>query len=156
DHQPPLIRNRLGYFLRGVLEGDRLRLARMLVGSEGTLGLFTAATLHTAALPAHRGVVLLLFGNMEGAGRAVLAVSLQQPSACDLLDRRLLTLAREADARFRELIPPQAEAALIVEQTGFTAEQIGNRIRMVITCATKPPEQGVIAHEAYSPEEVDF
>src|SRR5262249_19443562 len=120
-HQPPLIRNRLGYHLRGALEGNRLRLARMLVGSEGTLGLFTAATLPTAALPAHRGAVLRLFGNMEGAVRAVQAISLQQPSACDLLDRRLLTLAREADARFRELIPPQAEAALIVEQTGFTA-----------------------------------
>ncbi|HLJ10342.1 MAG TPA: FAD-binding oxidoreductase, partial [Planctomycetaceae bacterium] len=156
DRQPPLIRNRCGYYLRGVLDGNRLRLARMLVGSEGTLGVFTSATLFTAALPAHRGVVLLLFGKMEAAVRAVQAISQQQPSACDLLDRRLLTLAREADPRFRELIPPHAEAALIVEQTGFTAAQIGNRIRMVVACATRPPEEGVIAHEAYTLEEVDF
>src|SRR4029079_1019988 len=115
ERQPATIRNRCGYYLRGVLEKDRLRLARMLVGTEGTLGLFTAATLHTAPLPAHRGVVLLLFGKMEAAVRAVQVISQFQPSACDVLDRRLLTLAREAYKRFEELIPPSAEAALIVE-----------------------------------------
>lgn len=156
DRQPASIRNRCGYYLRGVLEKDRLRLARLLVGSEGTLGLFTAATLHTAPLPAHRGVVLLLFGKMEAAIRAVQAISLQQPSACDLLDRRLLSLAREADARFRELIPPQAEAALIVEQTGFTEPQIRNRIQMVVKCSTALPDAAVVAHEAYTHDEVDF
>jgi FAD/FMN-containing dehydrogenase/Fe-S oxidoreductase len=156
ERQPPLLRNRCGYHLRGVLDNNRVRLARMLVGSEGTLGLFTGMTLHTAPLPAHRGVVLLLFGHMDSAIRAVQAISQQQPSACDLLDRRLLTLARDADIRFRELIPAQAEAALIVEQTGFSPAQIQNRIRMVIACAGKLPGAGVVAHEAYSLAEVDF
>lgn len=156
QRQPPLIRNRCGYYLRGVLEQNRLRLARLLVGSEGTLGLFTAATLYTAPLPAHRGVVLLLFGNLEAAVRAVQAISQHEPSACDLLDRRLLTLAREADVRFRELIPQQAEAALIVEQTGFTPAQIGNRIRLVVESAMRLPDAGVVAHEAYTDDEVDF
>ncbi|MBI3865288.1 MAG: FAD-binding protein [Planctomycetia bacterium] len=156
ERQPPLLRNRCGYHLRGVLEENRLRLARMLVGSEGTLGLFTSATLYTAPLPAHRGVVLLLFGNLEAALKAVQAISQHEPSACDLLDRRLLTLAREADARFRELIPQQAEAALIVEQTGFTPAQIKSRIRLVIDSATRLPDAGVVAHEAHTHEEVDF
>jgi Fe-S oxidoreductase len=128
----------------------------MVVGSEGTLGLFTAATLHTARLPAHRGVVLLLFGQMEAAVRAVQAISPQQPSACDLLDRRLLTLAREADPRFAELISPSAEAALIVEQTGFSRAQIQDRIRMVVEALRRMPEISVASHEAYTPEEVDF
>jgi len=156
ERQPAMIRNRCGYYLRGILEKDRLRLARLLVGSEGTLGLFTAATLHTAPLPAHRGVVLLLFGKMEAAIRAVQVISGQQPSACDLLDRRLLSLAREADARFRELIPPQAEAALIVEQTGFNEPQIRNRIQMVVKCSTALPDAAVVAHEAYRDDEIDF
>jgi FAD/FMN-containing dehydrogenase/Fe-S oxidoreductase len=156
QRQLPTIRNRCGYFLRGVLEGDRLRLPRLLVGSEGTLGLFTAATLHTAPLPAHRGVVVLLFGKMESAIRAVQAIAPQQPSACDLLDRRLLSLAREADPRFGELIPPAAEAALIVEQTGFTPSQIRNRIKMVVECVRRTVDTGVVAHEAHTLEEVDF
>ena len=45
--------------------GDEL--AHLLVGSEGTLGLFTAATLHTSPLPTCRGVVLLQF-NSSPAG----------------------------------------------------------------------------------------
>lgn len=156
ERQPPLIRNRCGYFLRGVLDGGRVRLPRLLVGSEGTLGLFTAATLHTAPLPAHRGVVLLLLGKMESAVGAVQAISPQQPSACDLLDRRLLSLAREADRRFAELIPPTAEAALIVEQTGFASSQIRNRIKMAIESVRRAVDADVVAHEAYTLEEVEF
>ncbi|MSR57685.1 MAG: FAD-binding oxidoreductase [Planctomycetaceae bacterium] len=156
QRQGPEIRNRCGYFLRGVREGTRLRMPRLLVGSEGTLGLFTAATLHTAPLPAHRGVVLLLFGKMESAFKAVQAIAQQQPSACDLLDRRLLTLAREADRRFEELIPPGAEAGLIVEQTGFSPSQIRNRIRMVVECVRRAADSETVAHEAHTLEEVDF
>lgn len=154
--QPPLLRNRAGYYLRGVLDNGRVRMPRLLVGSEGTLAIFTAATLHTAPLPAHRGVVLLLFGQMESAIKAVQAIAPQQPSACDLLDRRLLSLAREADPRFEELIPQAAEAALIVEQTGFTPSQIRNRIRMVVECVRRQVDKDVVAHEAHSLEEVEF
>lgn len=155
-HQPPLPRNRCGYYLRGVSDGRTLNLPRLLVGSEGTLGIFTAATLHTSPLPAHRGVVLMLFTQMETAIRTVQAISALQPSACDLLDRRLLTLARESDARFEELIPISAEAALIVEQTGFTAAQIRDRIRMAIDTARQLPGEMVVSHEAYTPDEVEF
>jgi FAD/FMN-containing dehydrogenase/Fe-S oxidoreductase len=156
ERQPPLVRNRCGYHVRGVLEENRLRLARLLVGAEGTLGLITSAKLYTAPLPAHRGVVLLLFGNLVAAIRAVQEISRHDPSACDLLDRRLLTLAREADVRFRELIPAPAEAALLVEQTGFTLDQIRSRIRLVVENAAQLPDAGVVAHEAYTHEEVDF
>lgn len=155
-HQPPRIRNRAGYHVRGVLNGKSLHLARMLVGSEGTLGIFTAATLHTAPLPAARGVVLMLFGQMEAALRAVQAIALQQPSACDLLDRRLLSLARDADARFAELIHPEAEAALIVEQTGYSERQIRDRIRRAIQTVQFLPNVSVATHEAYSLEDVEF
>ena len=155
-YQPSMLRNRCGYFLRGVLESNCLRLARMLVGAEGTLGLITSATLYTAPLPAHRGAVLLLFDKLEAAIRAVRAITPLEPSACDLLDRRLLSLAREADVRFREIIPPQAEAALLVEQTGFTPEQIQKRIQLAMESASKLPDAMIVAHEAYTDEAVEF
>jgi FAD/FMN-containing dehydrogenase len=155
-HQPPLLRNRSGYYLRGVLSESHLNLVRMLVGSEGTLGLFTAATLHTSPLPAHRGVVLIVFGQMEAAVRAVQVIAPQQPSACDLLDRRVLSLARDADPRFSKLIPPSGEAALLVEQTGFTPEQIRDRIRMVMASVQELPNVNAFTHEAYTLEEVEF
>lgn len=156
ERQPALIRNCCGYMLRGVLSETHLNLPRLLVGSEGTLGLWTAATLHTAPLPAHRGVVLLLFGQLEGAIRSVQQIAKQQPSACDLLDRRLLTLAREADPRFQELISPAAEAALLVEQTGFSEQQVKDRLRMVVSTVRDVNLRAVVAQEAHTPDEVEF
>lgn len=156
QHQPPLVRNTSGYYLRGVLSGQSLHVPRLLVGSEGTLGLFTEMTLHTAPLPAFRGVVLLLFGQTEPALRCVQAIARQQPSACDLLDRRLLTLAREADARFEEIISPTAEAALIVEQTGFSDRQIRDRIAMVIKSVREIYPSASVAHQAFTFDDVEF
>ncbi len=155
-HQPPLIRNRSGYYLRGVLSQTHLNLVRMLIGSEGTLGLFTGAVLHTSPLPAHRGAVLIVFGQLEAALRAVQAISPQQPSACDLLDRRVLSLARDADPRFAEMIPAAGEAALLVEQTGFTPHQIRDRIRMIVAAVQELPGINAVTHEAYEVDEVEF
>lgn len=147
EKQPPIPRNCSGYFLRGVLSRTHLNAARLLIGSEGTLGLFTAATLHTAPLPTGRGVALLLFSSLEAAVDAVHALSDQLPSACDLLDRRLLTLAREADAFFAHIIAPTAEAALIVEQTGFSETQARDRIRFAVETAKR--FDGHLAADAY-------
>lgn len=154
--QPALVRNCCGYYLRGVLRDGSLHVPRMLVGSEGTLGLFTSATLHTAPLPAHRGVVLILFGQLQSAIRTVQAISQQQPSACDLLDRRLLSLAREEDERFAELISPAAEAALLVEQTGLSDHEVRDRIRAVIQAVHTVNLRAVVAREAYSFDDVEF
>ncbi len=147
EKQPPIPRNCSGYFLRGILTRTHLSAARLLVGSEGTLGLFTAATLHTAPLPTGRGVALLIFTSLEAAVDAAHALSDQLPSACDLLDRRLLTLAREADSFFTHVIPATAEAALIIEQTGFSETQARDRIRAAVE--TTHPFGGHLVADAY-------
>ena len=155
-NQPASFRNCSGYQLHGVLQNDRLHLARMLVGSEGTLGLFTAATLHTAPLPSFRGVALLLFGDFESAMRAVTSLAPQQPSACDLLDRRLLSLAREDDPTIARMIDPAAEAALIVEQTGFSDSQVRSRIEMALRRLRRERIRFDVAREAYEYDDVEF
>lgn len=154
--QPPLIRNCAGYYLRGVLSEQRLNFPRLLVGSEGTLGLFAGATLHTAPLPAHRGVGLLLFGRLETALSIVPRLIEQQPSACDLLDRRLLSLGRESDPRFEQIIPLSAEAGLLVEQTGYNSTQTRQRIRMAFDVARSVDPSVRLAAEATTDEDVDF
>lgn len=127
-HQPPLLRNCAGYLLRNILQDGQLNLPRMLVGSEGTLALFTEATLYTMPLPEHRAVALLMFGALEQAVQATQLILPMDPSACDLLDRRLLSLGRGADERFRDVILPEAEAGLIVEVTGGSAKEVRQRI----------------------------
>lgn len=155
-HQPPMVRNTSGYFLRGVHRGEEINLPRMLVGSEGTLGMFTSATLHTSPLPEFRGVALLLFGEMDDAINSVLTVMPQQPSACDLIDRRLLSLGRENDSRFASLIPLAAEAGLVIEQTGYIESQTRDRIEMAIRAIRDRHPDVLVACEAYSYDDVEF
>jgi FAD/FMN-containing dehydrogenase/Fe-S oxidoreductase len=106
--------NRCGYLLDGVLRGDQVDLARLLVGSEGTLALFTEATLRTVPLPEGRAGVLLGFGSLDAALRASRHAGPGGAAACDLLDRRLLSLARGGDTEAAALVSPAAEAVLLV------------------------------------------
>ncbi len=113
--QPRTPFNRCGYRMQGVLSGDHLDLARFLVGSEGTLALFTEATLRTIPLPAERALVVLGFSSLESAVRAAQQTLSSAPSACELMDRRLLALARSALPEAATLVPAVAEAVLLVE-----------------------------------------
>jgi len=128
QYQPPLLRNCCGYMLRGIRQSDSLDLARMLVGSEGTLALFTEATLFTMPLPEYRSGAMLMFPTLEQAILAMQLLLPLEPSACDLLDRRLLSLGRGTDIRFRDLILVEAEAGLIVEFPGTSKREICARL----------------------------
>src|SRR5919198_203046 len=70
DGRPKTPFNRCGYLLHDVLGPKHLDLARLLVGSEGTLALFTEATLRTIPLPGGRALVLLGFDSLDTALRA--------------------------------------------------------------------------------------
>ncbi|HEY7152664.1 MAG TPA: FAD-linked oxidase C-terminal domain-containing protein [Gemmataceae bacterium] len=112
--------NRCGYLLHDVLDAQSLDLARLLTGSEGTLALFTEATLRTVPLPRGRAVVLLGFATLDAALHAARVASATGPSACDLIDQRLLRLARGSDRTAAELVPAAAEAVLLVEYEADT------------------------------------
>lgn len=149
-------RNRAGYMLRGVVTDSHVSFPRLLIGSEGTLSVFTAATLRTAALPAHRCALLILFESVESAVQAVQTIARQNPSACDLLDRRLLTLARDVDPRFGSLIPAAAEAALIVELTGFSHAEITLQVHDLMKRLKELPDAGRSLFEATTVDEIEF
>ncbi|MCU0959057.1 MAG: anaerobic glycerol-3-phosphate dehydrogenase subunit C [Pirellulaceae bacterium] len=124
--------NRVGYQLQGVLEDNSLDLARLVVGSEGTLALITEATLRTAPLPPCVGVVLLFFDRLESAARAALEIAGMDAAACDLMDRRLLSIARETDLRYDLYLPRDAEAMLLVELQGATQDEVRQRMQDVV------------------------
>jgi FAD/FMN-containing dehydrogenase/Fe-S oxidoreductase len=116
--------DRCGYRLRDVWLGDVLDTPRLLVGSEGTLALCTEATLRTLPLPGGQALVLLGFASLDAALRAAQLALPSGPAACELIDRRLLSLARTGEAgQAAAQVPAAAEAVLLVEYEADTPRQ---------------------------------
>lgn len=124
--------NQSGYQLRGVLQSGEVDLTRLLAGSEGTLALITEATLRTEPLPPAVGVALLFFDRLELAARAAAGVVEMGASACELMDRRLLSIAGEQDTRFDRLVARDAEAMLLVEVQAEDADELRRRLQSMI------------------------
>jgi FAD/FMN-containing dehydrogenase/Fe-S oxidoreductase len=132
QNQPRSLINRSGYHLQNVVKDGEIDLAGIVVGSEGTLALITEATLDTSLIPRHRGLTLLFFDRLELAARAALEISGSGVSTCDLMDRRLLTIARETDPRYESLIPKAAEAMLLVEQHGDEPGELRQQMESLV------------------------
>jgi FAD/FMN-containing dehydrogenase/Fe-S oxidoreductase len=152
--QPRALHNRCGYLLHDVLTPERLALGRLLVGTEGTLALFTEATLRTVTVPQFRAVAMLVFDRLEAAMQAVFEVMTYGPSACELLDRRILTLVRDAAPLYRDLVPPGAEAILLVEQEAEDDVEVRNLLRLVVNRVRRVRRLAIEAREAYEPDEI--
>lgn len=132
ERRPKTLVNRSGYHLHDIIHNGELDLARVLVGSEGTLGLITEATIRTDPLPKFRGLALLFFDRLESAARGAAEIREMDIAACDLMDRRLLALAREIDGRYDRILPRDAEAILIVEAQADSESELRASLEGVV------------------------
>ena len=110
-------------------------LLSLFVGSEGTLGVVTQATLRLLPLPKHRVLLWASFSRARTPPSAPWRGSTPaapEPSACEFMERR----AAEVSAEWLSLpLPADAEAHLFVEADGFDeavvardAERIGEML----------------------------
>jgi FAD/FMN-containing dehydrogenase/Fe-S oxidoreductase len=111
-------RNRAGYALGNVVNGDIYDLTKLIAGSEGTLGIVTQAVLKVEPLPGRVAMAVVYFGSLLDAARAIPAIRQTEPVACELLDERLMALSREASGNLIKHLPENAKALLIVEYEG--------------------------------------
>ncbi len=121
-----------GYRLEKVLDGERVNLARLMCGSEGTLAIITEATLRLTPIPLVRGLILLFFNRLDTAARAALELGIEEICACDLMDRRLLEIARETEPVYETIVPRGAEAMLLVEIQGEEPQQVRSRLMQLL------------------------
>ncbi|MFM7108425.1 MAG: FAD-binding and (Fe-S)-binding domain-containing protein, partial [Planctomycetaceae bacterium] len=126
--QPATRASHGGYRLDDVVRDGMVDLPRALCGSEGTLAIVTEATVRTVPADADAAVGLLLFDSLDRAAEAAVRLQSLGPSACDLFDRRHLALARGTKPAFDLLIPPVAEAGLLVEFVDAAATSSRKRL----------------------------
>lgn len=156
ERQPKTIPNQCGYNLSDVLEDDRLDLARLLTGSEGTLAIITEATLATTPLPRYRGAGVLFFDSLENAALAVQEILPFSPCACDLLDRRHISLARENYPEYNLLIPAEAEALLLVEHVGDDPVSVRDRMVKTLDRVRRKRRLAFDSRQAFDQEEIEL
>jgi D-lactate dehydrogenase len=108
-------KNTSGYSLNAFLDFDSPAeiLAHLMVGSEGTLGFVSEMTLRTVPEPPARATALVLFADLEDAGRAVAPLALAGADALEILDAASLrSIAAEHPFSFEV---GARHAALLVE-----------------------------------------
>ena len=148
--------NGAGYQLHDIRSGDGIHLPKLLAGSEGTLGIVTEATVRTSPLPAARGVIVLLFERLEQAALASLEIRRLGAVACDLFDRRLLSIARDLDVRFDVLIPNATEALLLVEVQDETRAEVRDRLREIDDRIRHSGRMAFDSVKTQEPDEIDL
>lgn len=156
QYRPRVPVSRSGYRLDDILRDNVVDLAKLLVGSEGTLGLTVEATIRTQELSRHRGVVMLLFDRLENAALAALEIPRLGATACDLLDRRLLRLACESDTNYESLLPSGTEALLLVEKEGESAAEVRDGLMQITHLLRRRKKLAFDARIAIEPEDVEL
>ncbi|MBN1846322.1 MAG: anaerobic glycerol-3-phosphate dehydrogenase subunit C [Sedimentisphaerales bacterium] len=124
--RPRTDRNRSGYNVFSLREANGINLCRLLAGSEGTLGIVTAATIKLVDLPKVKVLLQVNFDSLGKMARAVPELLKAGPSACELMDGTLLGMARDAYPEYKDVLPGGVAASLLVE---FYAETTGQAER---------------------------
>ncbi len=98
-------------------------LTGLLVGSEGTLGVFTEIRLSLLRRPAELTTLLVLFEDEAAAGRTVAQVVAQglRPRVLEFLDTTLVGIIRDKGV---DIVPEGTGALLLVELDGATEEAV--------------------------------
>ena len=142
---PGVRKNSSGYGLDRFLPyGDALGL---LVGSEGTLAVFTQVELRTAPLPQATGLALFVADTADELAAVAELARDVEAAACEFFGRRFLELGGTAGA-FPDIVP-SAWALALVEVSGTEGEV---RDRMARLEAGKRPSPRLTTRD---PEEID-
>ena len=108
---PDVLKDSSGYALRTFEQTQEA--IDLLVGSEGTLAVFTEVELALAPVASARTSLFVAFRALDGAVDAAMAAREAGATACELLDRTFLSIAARGTAPFP--VAADTEAVLLVD-----------------------------------------
>jgi FAD/FMN-containing dehydrogenase/Fe-S oxidoreductase len=123
ERYPKVIRRSGGYALDALVDANPFNLAKLICGSEGTLGVILGAKLRLTPLPLFSAVCLAHFDSVDASLRATASIVAQNPSAVELIDGVVLRQARvhPSTREICSLLECEPEAVLVIEVQGDDA-----------------------------------
>jgi FAD/FMN-containing dehydrogenase/Fe-S oxidoreductase len=117
---PRTFRHVAGYNLNQLTGLDYPNLSKLIVGSEGTLGVMTEMELNLVPVPESKRLAMVHFADMHAAMEAVPALLETGATAIEVLDKMLLDLTRDKPEYRRLLTFVEGDPAviLVIEYAG--------------------------------------
>jgi len=131
---PKVMRRVQGYNLDEFVGEEDWNLAKLLCGSEGTLGITLEATLNLELLPKYKSICVVHFDELLQAIDAVNPMLDFGPSAVEILDATVVDLSRKnlTTKRHAHFIEGNPAAIQIVEFYGQTKAEIEERPQKMV------------------------
>jgi FAD/FMN-containing dehydrogenase/Fe-S oxidoreductase len=127
-----------GYSLEHLLPENGRDLAKALVGTEGTAGIVTRATLRLVDVPKQPVLVVLGYPDMPAAADAVPALLPHRPLAIEGIDERVVDAVRLGRGEGRVPPMPEGRGWLLVEVSGETPDAAMDAARRLAAVAGTP------------------
>ncbi len=110
--------------------GSPFNMARMVVGSEGTLCVVTEAKVNLVPVPARKALAVLHFREIVQACEATWEILGHNPAAVELIGRMILDRCRASlgFARLMEFVEGEPDALLVVEFSGDTEAELAGKL----------------------------
>src|SRR5262249_45631451 len=143
-----------GYNLNELVNGQPLNLARLIVGSEGTLLNVIEAKVRVVKRPKETALVVVHYKDMQEALESSQAILETGPYSVELTDKMILDLARANLELSKRMGFIQGDPAVIlgVEYAGDDAAEVRSKVEALEALRAKH-RFGYAAHIAYDPDE---
>jgi len=127
---PKINRRVSGYNLDEFLTDEKFNMARMVVGSEGTLCVVTESKVNLVPLPTMTALSVLHFRSIVEAAEATREVLKHDPSSVEVMDKILLDRSRESlgHSRSMSFIEGDPGALLAVEFYGESEAELSGKM----------------------------
>lgn len=131
------------------VEASGYQLDRLMVGSEGTLGIIVEATLKIVPIPKYRCMAVAKFNKMEEAGDSITEIisSGAQPSVLELMDNIAITAVNTS----LDMGLPDVDAILFFEADGMVKEAVDFEMEKMKAICEK--HAGFEIEMSYDPKE---
>ena len=152
---PKIMRRVSGYNLDEFIKPQPFNLSRMLVGSEGTLGIVVEAKMRLVPKPKWTAMDVIHFNDDIEALEASQAILETAPYALESTDKMILGLARGNIVQSQRLgfVQGNPNSLLMVEYAGDTEDSVKDQVNQ-LEALRKARGIGYAATQAFKPEEV--